>query len=117
MKNPFKFGREIGTSDLVNRQEEIRLVVNAIREGSKLFLIGPRRYGKTSIIRAASENAEQVGCVVLRYDVEAYPSLDLLARAMLAEATERLSGQVEKVGEKIKKFYRTILTTRKCGIS
>lgn len=105
MKNPFKFGREIGPSDLVNRQEEIRLVVNALREGSKLFLIGPRRYGKTSILRAASENAEQEGMVVLRFDVEAYPSLDLLARAMLTEATERLSGQVEKVGEKIKKFF------------
>ena len=105
MKNPFKFGREIGPSDLVNRQEEISLVVNAIREGSKLFLIGPRRYGKTSILRAASENAEREGMVVLRYDVEAYPSLDLLARAMLAEATGWLSGQAEKVGEKIKKFF------------
>lgn len=105
MKNPFKFGREIGSSDLVDRQEELGLVLNAIREGSKLFLIGPRRYGKTSILRAASENAEREGCVVLRYDVEAYPSLDLLARAMLAEATSRLSGRVEKAGEKIKKFF------------
>jgi AAA+ ATPase superfamily predicted ATPase len=81
------------------------MVINAIQESSKLFLIGPRRYGKTSILRAASEQAEKDGAVILRYDVEAYPSLDLLARAMLIEATQRLSGSVERVGEKIKRFF------------
>ncbi|MEJ7713566.1 MAG: hypothetical protein WKF84_27900 [Pyrinomonadaceae bacterium] len=53
-----------------------RAVVEAINSGSKLFLIGPRRYGKTSILRAAAEQSEASGAVVLSYNVEAYPTLD-----------------------------------------
>jgi hypothetical protein len=47
-ENPFQFGRELGIDELVNREEEVDEVVRTIRQGGKLFLSGPRRYGKTS---------------------------------------------------------------------
>ncbi len=50
MNNPFEFGRELGTQELVDRHDEIAEVVQAIDQGAKLFLIGPRRFGKTSIL-------------------------------------------------------------------
>ena len=53
MKNPFQYGRELGTDSLVDRQEEVTEVINTITEANKLFLVGPRRYGKTSILAAA----------------------------------------------------------------
>jgi hypothetical protein len=105
MNNPFQYGRELGAADLVDRESEIAEVVSTIHEGGKLFLIGPRRYGKTSILQAAQTQAEKDGAVVLRYDAEVYPSLDLLARAILVEATERLSTNLEKVGTNVKKFF------------
>ena len=57
MKNPFQFGRELGASEIVDRAEEVAAVVETIKSGGKLFMIGPRRYGKTSILRAAAEQA------------------------------------------------------------
>lgn len=54
IENPFEYGRELGTDALVDRQDELRAVISTIQRGGKLFLIGPRRFGKTSIRDAAA---------------------------------------------------------------
>jgi len=106
--NPFHFGRELGAEDLVDREDEIAAVVETINQGEKLFLIGPRRYGKTSILKAGGDQAENAGAVILRYDVEAYPALDLLSRAMLSEAAGKLTSGRGKAGQKIKSFFSSL---------
>ena len=105
MKNPFEFGRELGITELVDRETEIAEVVDTIREGGKLFIIGPRRYGKTSILKAAEDRLQSQGAVLLRYDAESYASLDLLAAAIIAGAARQLKGSVERIGEQIRKFF------------
>jgi hypothetical protein len=77
MINPFQFGRELGANELVDREDEIAQVVGTIREGGKLFIVGPRRYGKTSILKAAEDQLAGEEAIVLRYDAESYPSVDL----------------------------------------
>ncbi|HEX2205596.1 MAG TPA: ATP-binding protein [Longimicrobium sp.] len=105
MKNPFEFGRELGAAELVDRREEVRQVADVLREGGKLFVIGPRRFGKTSILKAAEELAARDGVLVLRYDAEAYPALALLAQAIIADATRALTRSVEKAREWIVRFF------------
>jgi AAA+ ATPase superfamily predicted ATPase len=105
MENPFQFGRELGAGELVNREDEITQVAATIREGGKLFLIGPRRYGKTSILKAAEERLSGEGAVVLRCDAEIYPSLDLLVAAIISRAAQNLKGSVERTGEHIGRFF------------
>lgn len=103
--NPFEFGRELSGAELVDRADEIEAVVRAMNEDGRLFMIGPRRFGKTSILRAATERAEEQGVVVLRHDAEAYPTLRLLAEALVAEAAGRLTGTVERAGLKLREFF------------
>jgi len=105
MKNPFEFGRELGANELVDREAEIAEVVETIRRGGKLFIIGPRRYGKTSILKAAEDRLTEDGAALLRFDAETYASLDLLASAIVAETAKRLKGSVERVGEQVRKFF------------
>jgi hypothetical protein len=105
MKNPFQYGRELGADSLVDRQDEIAEVLTTLAEGGKLFLIGPRRHGKTSILKVAAERAEREGAVVLRFDAEAYPTLELLVRAILSEATQKLSGNLKQAGDWARKFF------------
>jgi hypothetical protein len=105
MENPFQFGRELGIQELVDRQEEVAEVQRTIRQGGKLFLIGPRRYGKTSILKAAEDDLLEQGAVILRYNAESYPTLDLLVAALVADAAKQLKGGVERAGEQIKKFF------------
>lgn len=43
MNNPFEFGPELGTGELVDRDDEVAVVVQTVRQGTNLFLIGPHR--------------------------------------------------------------------------
>ncbi len=70
MENPFEFGRELGSDELVNRVEELALVKQTINSGGKLFVIGPRRYGKTSLLKASAEKSAAEGNIILRYNAE-----------------------------------------------
>jgi uncharacterized protein len=105
MENPFQFGRELGAEELVDREDEIAQVTATICDGGKLFLIGPRRYGKTSILKAAEDRLSVEGAVLLRYDAEGYPSLDLLVAALVAGAAAKLKGGIERTGDQIRRFF------------
>jgi AAA+ ATPase superfamily predicted ATPase len=104
LHNPFEFGGELKASSLVDREQELDQVVRTIENGGKLFLIGPRRYGKTSILAAAEEKLAGSKVAVLRFDAEVYESLGHLAAALLAGAAKKLSPNIEKAGEAIKRF-------------
>jgi uncharacterized protein len=104
LHNPFEFGGELKASSLIDREQELDQVIRTIENGGKLFLIGPRRYGKTSILAAAEEKLTSSKVAVLRFDAEVYESLGHLAAALLAAAAQKLSPNIEKAGEAIKRF-------------
>lgn len=95
-RNPFEYGRELDSQELVDREAELAEIAATIRNRAKLFLIGPRRFGKTSLLFAAADAAERQGVVVLRLDAEKYESLPLLAQALLTGAARALKGPVER---------------------
>lgn len=82
--NPFEYARELDSGELVDRENEMETVIRTIRDGGKLFLIGPRRYGKTSILKAAGKEAAKKDMIVLRYNVEVWPSLGEMLQRMVA---------------------------------
>src|SRR5260370_32885876 len=102
--NPFEFGGELKTSSLIDREQELDLVIRTVEGGVKSFLIAPRRYGKTAILAAAEDKLGTSGVAVLRYDAEVYESLGRLAEALLAGAAKKLTPALEKAGEAIKRF-------------
>jgi AAA+ ATPase superfamily predicted ATPase len=103
--NPFEFGRELNAGELVDRETELELVRRSLLNRGRLFFIGPRRYGKTSILHAAEELLSAEGVVVLRYNAEAYESLSLLAQALLNGAARRLGGTVEQASAGLRRFF------------
>ena len=104
-RNPFEFGRELAPKELVDREQELRDFARIVANRGKLFLIGPRRFGKTSILNALEHRLVARGVVVLRYDAEAYESLTGLAQAILTGAARKLSGPLTKAGGVIKRFF------------
>ncbi len=102
--NPFRYGREV--EPLVDREEELHKIITVAERCGTLFFIGPRRYGKTSILRAAEKKLSASGdMVVLRYDCEAYEDVRQLAEALLAGAVRRYSGAFERAQAIAKKFF------------
>jgi len=73
--------------------------------GGKLFLIGPRRYGKTSILKTAADRLCKEQAIVLRLDAESYPTLDLLVAGIVAGAARHLKGGVRRAGEQVRRFF------------
>jgi hypothetical protein len=107
-KNPFEYGSGLRAETLVDREKEVAEVINTITEGGKLFLMGPRRYGKTSILKAAQAKATEQKAIVLRFNAEAYATLEELIAAVLAEATNKLSTNLNKASEKVKGFFGSL---------
>lgn len=103
--NPFRYSGDLGAKELVDRAEETAAVEAAIRNGEKLFLIGPRRFGKTSILRAAEERLAEQGAIVLRLNAEAYPTVEMLVEKIVSAAATRLRDKTGLAFEKIGQFF------------
>lgn len=107
MLNPFTIEVAVGAGSLVNRIHELGVVRNTVLNGSKLFVIGPRRFGKTSIILTAAEQLRAESVVVLDYNIEGYTSIELLVRALVSDAA-RISGNLSQAAKSIRQFFSTL---------
>ena len=107
-ENPFRYGRQLTPGELVDRGEELAQVRRAMLERGMLFLIGPRRFGKTSIANVAAAQAVAEGATVLRFDAEAFPTPQQLAERIVAEATKHLSGAAEKAHAWLSAMFRRL---------
>lgn len=95
MTNPFVYGEVVPVSAFVNREEELDRLTRDLLAGQKVFLISPRRYGKSSLVRQALRAAGQGGALVVDVTVSSYSSyvafLEGYARAL--SSTERQTGR------------------------
>jgi len=48
MKNPFVYGATVTGDDFANREKEIKELVQDLKDGERVFLISPRKYGDYS---------------------------------------------------------------------
>lgn len=104
--NPFPYARELSSTEVVDRTEELTAIRRVAESQGRQFLIGPRRFGKSSILSAADEQLTASGIVVLRYDAEAYESLDLLAQALLTGALRHLTSSIDKAAAEVRRAAR-----------
>jgi energy-coupling factor transporter ATP-binding protein EcfA2 len=108
LRNPFRFGGEIGAKGLVDRDDETAQVERTIRDGGKLFLIGPRRFGKSSILRTASERISAKGAIILRVDADPISSIDMLVEEIVALSASHLKGKAQQVIDLMRKYFASL---------
>jgi hypothetical protein len=91
MNNPFVYGEVVPAASFVDRADELDRLVRDLEAGQKIFLISPRRYGKSSLIRQALRTAARRGALAAEITVSSYSSylafLEGYARALLAMQT------------------------------
>ncbi len=89
--NPFVYGEVVPTAAFVNREIEIDRLAGDLLAGQKIFLISPRRYGKSSLVRQALAAAERGGVLTVEITVSSYSSyvafLEGYARALVSIET------------------------------
>jgi hypothetical protein len=92
MQNPFVYGEVVPAAAFVNRVTELDRLVGDLAAGQKVFLISPRRYGKSSLIRHALAAMARRGALTVEVTVSSFSSyvafLEGYARALVAAETK-----------------------------
>src|SRR5207302_58828 len=92
MDNPFVYGEVVPAPAFVNRVAELNRLVTDLAGGQKVFLISPRRYGKSSLIRRALVAIARGGALTVDVTVSSFSSyiafLEGYARALVAAETK-----------------------------
>lgn len=92
MRNPFAHRFHAGASELIDREQELELLVQRMAEGGRVRLAAPRGYGKTTLAEAALARAREEGALAVRVDLYGVTSRMTLC-SRIEEAFEReLSG-------------------------
>ena len=91
MDNPFVYGEVVPAAAFVNRVDELDRLVGDLMAGQKVFLISPRRYGKSSLIRHALAAVARRGVLTVEVTVSSFSSyvafLEGYARALISAET------------------------------
>ena len=85
-QNPFRCGAGFRFIDIVGREHEVAHTESIIRDRSRLFLIGARGFGKTSILHAAQMNMTHKGAIVVYVDAESTPDVEKLIEEIVSSA-------------------------------
>jgi len=90
-QNPFVYGEVVPTAAFIDRTTELQRLVGDLADAQKVFLISPRRYGKSSLIRQALAAAGRRGALTVEVTVSSFSSyvafLEGYARALMAAET------------------------------
>jgi uncharacterized protein len=91
MENPFVYGEVVPVTAFVGRETELDRLTGDLLAGQKVFLISPRRYGKSSLVVRALAAAAKHGALTVDITVSSYSSyvafLEGYARALLSVDT------------------------------
>jgi len=91
-QNPFVYGEVVPPAGFIDRVVELERLVGDLSAGQKIFLISPRRYGKSSLIRQALMTMAKRGALTVEVTVSSFSSyvafLEGYARALAAAETK-----------------------------
>ncbi|PIU58033.1 MAG: hypothetical protein COS89_02485 [Deltaproteobacteria bacterium CG07_land_8_20_14_0_80_38_7] len=93
MNNPFVFGQVVSGEFFCDREEERRVLSRDLKDSQKLFLISPRRYGKTSLLKTVLKSLENEGFITVYIDLYRASSLQSFLElycASIASASETI---------------------------
>ncbi|HUQ88373.1 MAG TPA: hypothetical protein VM096_12490 [Vicinamibacterales bacterium] len=89
--NPFVYGEIVTAAAFADREEERERLGRDLASGQKVFLISPRRYGKSSLVRDVMRGLEREKILTIEVTVAASSSyvgfLESYARALIAADT------------------------------
>jgi hypothetical protein len=90
-ENPFVYGEIVPRAAFIDRDVEVDRLVEDLADGQKVFLISPRRYGKSSLVRQALDILSRRRIATVDVTVSSFSSyvafLEGYARALVALET------------------------------
>jgi hypothetical protein len=90
--NPFVFDRPVGPDMLIDREGEVAELVGLAEGGHSARVTGPRRYGKTSVLRRVLAEAERIGMPHVYVDLSGVLSFEQIAEVIERAYRSSLQG-------------------------
>jgi hypothetical protein len=106
VQNPFVYGEVVPVEAFVDRETELERLVEDLSAAQKVFLISPRRYGKSSLVRQALTAITRRGALTVEVTVSSYSSY----LAFLEGYARALAG-VETRWERARNWLNTVITS------
>lgn len=104
-RNPFFFGEVVTGENFTDRVKEIERLTADLRGGHNIFLISPRRYGKTSLIMNVLEHLKKENLLTFYIDLYKVASLRELLEAYAKGVADSCTTRVERFSEFIKDIF------------
>ena len=106
MANPFKYGTVVSGDDFADRQKELKDLAAKLKETVRIFLLAPRRYGKTSLIKGVLNRLKRKGFLVVYLDLYwASSSEEFFDRGLCLPSGSGMSDDdLERVVQEIQKI-------------
>jgi uncharacterized protein len=106
-ENPFVFGEIIDDANFVNRTDELSNLVRDLADGQKVFLLSPRRFGKSSLVALALLKLKKRHIHTVNLTVSSYSSYAQFLEKF-AEKVLRAAGPWDKVKDWVTRFGRQV---------
>ena len=90
MENPFKYGGIVRGPYFADRSEELAELVQEMNNLSRVFLVSPRRFGKTCLLFNLMDKLHDLGLATAYLDLNAYPDVRGFAKIGRASCRERV---------------------------
>jgi hypothetical protein len=98
--NPFRFGALALDNAFADREREIAELTSDMRNGQDVVVFAPRRFGKTSLVWAATRALAADSALVAQVDLMTTPTKERLAAALAAAIYEQIASPLERAREK-----------------
>jgi hypothetical protein len=107
LENPFVFGEIIDDVNFVDRTAELKQLVRDLADGQKVFLLSPRRFGKSSLVALALLKLKKRHIHTVSLTVSSYSSYAQFLEKF-AEKVLRAAGPWDRVKDWATRFARQV---------
>jgi uncharacterized protein len=108
--NPFEYSKPLPAGQMVDRQAELATLGDQLVNTHNSRLVGPRRYGKTTLINAALAQARDDGLVAIQVNFLGVLTLDDIAERIELAYSEQLDSKLKQWFSGVVRTLRPTLT-------
>src|SRR4029077_11123787 len=107
--NPFRFSGPLAPEEMIDRDAEADDLLALALGGHSFRLVGPRRYGKTTLLRRVLDAADHEGTATVLVDLQ-----DVLS---IAEIVVRIERGYERLRGPVRRGVENLFRTWNIGLS
>ena len=102
--NPFRYGALALDDAFTDRETELAELLSDIRNGHDVVVVAPRRYGKSSLVWRASQQAIAKGVLVAHVNLMTTPTKEKLAEKLAETIHEDIASTLFRARERLRVF-------------